>query len=91
MGIICCLYSSACLLKFLLGVIDFGNSEVLNIILGEGAGVGQGDAHEGVGGQRRAAGDGYDGGGAETTDNAVLAFEFVPSCVEGAWVAREVT
>lgn len=38
----------------------------------------QGDAHKGVGGQQRAAGDGYDGGGAETTDNAILAFEFVP-------------
>ena len=51
----------------------------------------QGAAQEGVGGQRRAAGDGCDGGGAETADNAVLAFEFVLSCVEGAWVAREVT
>lgn len=38
----------------------------------------QGDAHKGVGGQQRAAGDGYAGGGAEMTDNAVLAFEFVP-------------
>lgn len=50
----------------------------------------QGDAQEGVGGQRRAAGDGCDGGGAETADNAVLAFEFVLSWVEGVWVAREV-
>lgn len=38
MGIICCLYSSACLPEFLLGVIDFGNSE-LNVVLGEGAGA----------------------------------------------------
>lgn len=50
----------------------------------------QGDAQEGVGGQRRAAGDGYDGGGAETAGDAVLAFEFVLSCVEGVWVGREV-
>lgn len=38
----------------------------------------QGDAHKGLGSQQRAAGDGYDGGGAEMTDNAVLAFGFVP-------------
>lgn len=38
----------------------------------------QGDAYKGVSSQGRTSGDGYDGGGAETTDNAVLAFEFVP-------------
>lgn len=38
MGIICCLYSSACLPEFLLGVIDFGNSE-LNAAFGERAGA----------------------------------------------------
>lgn len=54
----------------------------------------QGDAHKGickgVGGQRAGtAGDGYGGGGAKKIDNVVLAFEFVPSCVESAWVAWE--
>lgn len=39
MRITCHFYSSVCLPVFLLGVIDLGNSGLLNIVLGESAGA----------------------------------------------------
>lgn len=38
-----------------------------------------------------AAGDGYSGGGAVTEFTLFLTFEFSRSCIEGAWVAGELS
>lgn len=80
MGIICCLYSTACLPEFLLGVIDSGNSE-LNIILGEGAGAETGEptkASSKVPAAGGASGDGYGGGGAATELMCFSPWSFLP-------------
>lgn len=47
MGITCHFYSSVCLLEFFLGVIDLGNSELLNIVLEEHTGAEAGVARQG--------------------------------------------
>lgn len=81
MGIICCLYSSACLLEFLLGVIDFGNSE-LNAVLRASAGAeAEGcppEASSKVLAASGTAGGGYGGGGAVTELMYFLPLSFLP-------------
>lgn len=70
MGIICCLYANACLPEFHLGVIDFGNSKLLNVVLGDGAGAeagGRPQRHFQRPPWPAAPGDG--GGGAVPVDN----------------------
>lgn len=84
MGIICCLYSNACLPEFLLGVIDLGNSELLNVVLGEAGAEAGGCPRRHF--HRRwwpvAAGDGDAGGGAVPAENVFPTFESAPSVLE---------
>lgn len=56
MGITCHFYSSVCLPEFFLGVIDLGNSELLNIVLEERTGAEAGITRQGFLGKGVVAG-----------------------------------